>query len=66
MSVRTPKTMRSRTITHITARISGRRRDGRAGTSRRAARSRRQLEHDLPDEEDERARDVEAVGQKAR
>ena len=35
----------------------------RAHVAARRARGRRQLEHDLPEEEDERARDVEAVGQ---
>ena len=58
--------MRSRTITHIAPRMSG---IDAAAMAPRAhvapcrARGGRQLEHDLPEEEHERARDIEAVGQ---
>ena len=59
--------IRSRTTTHMAAaQEAGRcRRDARAAARRGGARAGRrdQLEHDLPEEQDERARDVEAVGE---
>ena len=66
MSVSTPKTIRSRTITHIAAahqRIDAAAVPARAHVAARRPQRRGHLEDDLPEEQHERARDVEAVGE---
>ena len=66
MSVRTPNTTRSRTITHIAPaqqRVDAAAVAARAHVAAGCPDRRRPLQQDLPPEQHERARDVEAVGE---